>query len=447
MPRSSRRSAACAGRIRRCSPAWPAGTGTRSSGRGTPRRPRGPGTARTSGSSWPRPSWSDWPRRSGACCSPSTTCTTPTTAACACSHYLARSARGQRVCIVLAHRPVPAASALEATRRSLIDRYGAAELRLGPLGRPRRRGARPPLRRRAPGRTGQAGHDAGPGRAVPGDRTRPPGCAHSRRRSRPRCRAGLGAGPPGQHVRPAAADHPRGAPAGGRGRRVVRHRRVRRPVRRARDGGLRPPRRRPCRRGSSSPRARVTGSATASSGTRSPATSRRTGAARFTATPPGAWSSWAPRPSASATISWRPERARTPCRTCCRRPRRNRPSAPTATPWRWSTRSGRTPSVTAGPGRSRCAPTCSPRSATRWPGRPTGKRSAGPARRMRGGCAPGWRTARSWRATSPRRRPPSTASTPTAAPTMPTSSWRGASTRSSPATSTRPGPRPSRRSG
>ena len=49
-------------------------------------------------------------------------------------HYLARSARGQRVCIVLAHRPVPAASALEATRRSLIDRYGAAELRLGPLG-------------------------------------------------------------------------------------------------------------------------------------------------------------------------------------------------------------------------------------------------------------------------------------------------------------------------
>ena len=34
---------------------------------------------------------------------------------------------------MLAHRPVPAADALEATRRSLIDRYGAAELRLGPL--------------------------------------------------------------------------------------------------------------------------------------------------------------------------------------------------------------------------------------------------------------------------------------------------------------------------
>jgi len=49
-------------------------------------------------------------------------------------HYLARSAGGQRTCIVLAHRPVPAVTALEAARRSLIDRYGAAELKLGPLG-------------------------------------------------------------------------------------------------------------------------------------------------------------------------------------------------------------------------------------------------------------------------------------------------------------------------
>jgi len=58
-------------------------------------------------------------------------------------HYLARSALGQRVCIVVAHRPVSAAvlagiglagNGLEATRRSLTDRYGAAELRLGPLG-------------------------------------------------------------------------------------------------------------------------------------------------------------------------------------------------------------------------------------------------------------------------------------------------------------------------
>ena len=53
-------------------------------------------------------------------------------------HYLARSARGQRVCIVLAHRPEPmkallAGTGLEATRQSLVDRYGATELRLGPL--------------------------------------------------------------------------------------------------------------------------------------------------------------------------------------------------------------------------------------------------------------------------------------------------------------------------
>ena len=49
-------------------------------------------------------------------------------------HYLARSTRDQRVCIVLAHRPVPPAGPLADTRRSLIDRYGAAELRLSPLG-------------------------------------------------------------------------------------------------------------------------------------------------------------------------------------------------------------------------------------------------------------------------------------------------------------------------
>ncbi len=65
-----------------------------------------------------------------------------------------------------------------------------------------------------------------------------------------------------------------------------------------------------------------------------------------------------------------------------------------------------------------------------------------------GGCGPGWRTAPSWRATwSPRRRR-WLASTPTAPALMtPTSGWREASTRSSPPTSTRPGPRPIRRSG
>jgi DNA-binding SARP family transcriptional activator/tetratricopeptide (TPR) repeat protein len=49
-------------------------------------------------------------------------------------HYLVRSTRDQPVCIVLAHRPVPPAGPLANIHRSLIDRYGAAELRLGPLG-------------------------------------------------------------------------------------------------------------------------------------------------------------------------------------------------------------------------------------------------------------------------------------------------------------------------
>src|SRR5205823_9854334 len=46
---------------------------------------------------------------------------------------LARWARGRRAWTVPAHRPVRAAEGREATRRSRIDRYGAAELRLGPL--------------------------------------------------------------------------------------------------------------------------------------------------------------------------------------------------------------------------------------------------------------------------------------------------------------------------
>ncbi|HEX2381501.1 MAG TPA: AAA family ATPase [Acidimicrobiales bacterium] len=48
-------------------------------------------------------------------------------------HYIARSARDQRVCIVLAHRPAPSNAALAETRDSLIGRHGAVELELGPL--------------------------------------------------------------------------------------------------------------------------------------------------------------------------------------------------------------------------------------------------------------------------------------------------------------------------
>lgn len=49
-------------------------------------------------------------------------------------HYLARSAHGRRVCILLSHRPVPMTDTLVQTRQSLLERHGAAELPLGPLG-------------------------------------------------------------------------------------------------------------------------------------------------------------------------------------------------------------------------------------------------------------------------------------------------------------------------
>ncbi len=48
-------------------------------------------------------------------------------------HYLARSSGGQRVCIVLGHRPAPMTDILVETRQSLVDRHGAVELELDPL--------------------------------------------------------------------------------------------------------------------------------------------------------------------------------------------------------------------------------------------------------------------------------------------------------------------------
>jgi hypothetical protein len=49
-------------------------------------------------------------------------------------HYIARSTRDQRVCIMLTHRPAPLPAILVETRLSLIDRHGATEIELGPLG-------------------------------------------------------------------------------------------------------------------------------------------------------------------------------------------------------------------------------------------------------------------------------------------------------------------------
>jgi hypothetical protein len=50
-------------------------------------------------------------------------------------HYLARSSGGQRVGIVLGHRPAPMTDIFVETRQSLVDRHGAVELELGPVGR------------------------------------------------------------------------------------------------------------------------------------------------------------------------------------------------------------------------------------------------------------------------------------------------------------------------
>ena len=124
---------ACAGRIPGCSPAWPARTGTRSTGRGTGRRASWAGQ-----STHQRLFLAAAELVKLAAAGKGLLLTVDDVhdaddGSLRLLHYLARSARGQRVCIVLAHRPVPAADALEATRRSLIDRYGAAELRLGPL--------------------------------------------------------------------------------------------------------------------------------------------------------------------------------------------------------------------------------------------------------------------------------------------------------------------------
>ena len=186
-------------------------------------------------------------------------------------HYLARSTRDQRVCIVLAHRPAPAATRWPRRAQSLLDRHGALELELGPLDRRRGRRARPPPRRRAAAPSWSSGspRSAGASRsrstsspAGPADEPRwvqAPRRQHDRRASPPATREVL------QRVAVVGLD--------------VRHRRVRRAVRAARGGGLRPPRRRPRRAGRRAHRAPATGSATASSATRCSTTSRRTGAA------------------------------------------------------------------------------------------------------------------------------------------------------------------------
>ncbi len=152
-------------------------------------------------------------------------------------HYIARSTHDHRVCIVLSHRPAPLTDTLAETRQSLIDRHGATELELGPLGDDDiatlvgRHVAEP-----APELVEQI---AALGRGIPfavNELAR-------RAANEPRWVQALDANMIGG-IAPGDA---RGAPAGGDRRFVVRHRRVRRPVRAARGGSVRPPRR--CARG------------------------------------------------------------------------------------------------------------------------------------------------------------------------------------------------------
>ena len=269
------------------------------------------------------------------CCSPSTTCTTPTTPACASLHYIARSTRDQRVCIVLTHRPAPITDdagrdAPEPDRPPRRDRDRAR-----PARRRRHRRARAPPRRRTDGRADRP------------DRARSAAASRSRSTSSP-------GGPPNepQWVQALDANMIGGiAPAT---REVLQRVAVVGSsfdtdefvalVGPARGRGVRPSRRR-ARRAASSSRA--------SAGLPVPARSRARRAPRGRAAAPpapdpprrgrpadrAAGVAGAHRPPPPRSRAPRPTR----CRTCCARPRPRRPSARTATRWRSSTRCVRTP--------------------------------------------------------------------------------------------------------
>jgi DNA-binding SARP family transcriptional activator/tetratricopeptide (TPR) repeat protein len=49
-------------------------------------------------------------------------------------HFLIRSTKDDRVCVLLAHRPAPTSVTLSETRQSLLDRHGAVDVTLAPLG-------------------------------------------------------------------------------------------------------------------------------------------------------------------------------------------------------------------------------------------------------------------------------------------------------------------------
>ncbi len=172
---------------------------------------------------------------------PSTTCTTPTTPASACCTTSPGRRTTSRVCLVLTHRPAPA--------ERDPDRDPPQPPRPPRRDRARARSPRSRTTSRRWSRRYVAGADGRAGRA----RSRPSAAAcrsPSNELARRAARgAAVGAGLRRHHDRRHRARHPRGAPARRRRRVVLRHRRVRRPLRPARGRRLRPPRRRPRRAG------------------------------------------------------------------------------------------------------------------------------------------------------------------------------------------------------
>ena len=164
-PRWSRRSPTCAVATRRCSTASPTTTARRSTGPSPAPRSRGPAAARTSGCSSPPPSSSGWPSATNGLLLTIDDVHDADDASLRLLHYLARSTRDQRVCIVLAHRPAPHdRTPCVETRQSLLDRHGAVDLELGPLDDDdvaalvRRHVAEPDAGRRRPDRRARPRH-------------------------------------------------------------------------------------------------------------------------------------------------------------------------------------------------------------------------------------------------------------------------------------------------
>ena len=141
----------CAGATRRCSTASP--TSHRDEidrALAGARERRGAAGARTSGCSSPRPSWCAWPSATNGLLLTIDDVHDADDASLRLLHYIARSTRDQRLCIV--REPSPGAHRRRRWPRpasSLIDRHGAIELELGPLGADDDRRPRSSPRRRA----------------------------------------------------------------------------------------------------------------------------------------------------------------------------------------------------------------------------------------------------------------------------------------------------------